>query len=55
MTPGLQRFRITFAAEGGSLVVEDSNHHLLVLDKDGTKTSEENIDPALQVNSRLPD
>ena len=45
---------ITFAAEGGSLVVEDSNHHLLVLDKDGTKTSEENID-ALQVNSRLPD
>lgn len=46
---------ITYAAEGGGLVVENSLHHLLVLDKDGKKISEENMDPALQKNSRLPD
>lgn len=46
---------ITFAAEGGGLVVENSLHHLLALDKDGKKVSEENVDPAMQKNARLPD
>lgn len=45
---------IVFAAEDGSVVVEDGNHHVLSLNKEGKKMAEEDLDPAHLANPPLP-
>jgi outer membrane protein assembly factor BamB len=52
---GTAKVTIVFAAEDGSVVAEDSNRHMLALDKYGKKTTEEDFNPARQVTPKLPD
>jgi outer membrane protein assembly factor BamB len=49
-----QNVNIVFAAEDGSVVVQDSNHHVIALNQDGKKTAEEYLDPAHQSKPILP-
>jgi outer membrane protein assembly factor BamB len=46
---------IIFAAEDGGVVVQDGNHHVLALNKDGKKTAEEDFDIFREATPRLPD
>jgi len=46
---------IVFAADDGSVVVQDGNHHILALNKNGKKTAEEDFDMLHEATPRLPD